>query len=49
MQNARFNFGIPVIRQQGITFRNPDPQCPGNASATFRAAFANAHTYAWAD
>ena len=43
------NISMPVIRQRGITFRDPDPQCLGNASATFSGAFANPHTYAWPD
>lgn len=29
--------------------QNSDTQCLGNASATFKAAFANPHTYAFSD
>lgn len=37
--------GMPMIRQRSRTLRNLDPQCFGNASATFKAAFAGPHTY----
>lgn len=39
------NIGMPMITQRSVTFRNPDPQCLDNASATFKAAFTNPHMH----